>query len=280
VRPTEDTAAHERAQAAVARTRWQAIWAARWIVLGAALAAAVLALAVSAVIPKRFSASAIVRVTLPQSAGLSEQSVQAANDLASQYTQIATAGPIVAKAAASLGPAGAGLSAAVSASTVNSENLVQISARGDTAGAATARANAMAAAFVDTLNGENAANAAAAAHRFTHQLDLIQARLLVTQQKLDNNLTLRESGAALNQRQRAEVNALQNEVTSLEGAQQTLLSSQVSTGTPTLKLFSPSTSASQTQPRAPLYALVAFIVVLLSAAQIASFIGMSRSETR
>ncbi len=278
--PPTGVDAGEPVRASVPPTRWRAIWLARWIIIGAAVIAAALAVAVSQVIPKRFSASAIVRITLPQSAGLSEQSVQAANDLASQYTQIATAGPIVEKAAAKLGSAGAGLSAAISASTVSSENLVQLSARGNSAGVASARANAMAEAFVDTLNHENAANEAHNRAIYTRQLDRIQARLQTTEQKLDAVLAIRESGTALSRRQQAQVQALQSEVSSLEGIQQTLLDDQVPTGSPQLTLFSPATTASQTQPRALLYALVAFIVVLLSAAQIASFVGMNRTVER
>ena len=258
------------------QTRWQAIWWARWVILAAAIIAAALAIGVSKLIPTRYSASAIVRVTLPTSAGLSEQSVQAANDLASQYTQIATAAPVVEKAEASLGPAGAGLSSEISASTVSSENLVQITARGDSAEVAKDRANATAAAFAQQLNTENAQNAATAARASARQLEKVQSRLQKAQQRLDTVLAIRESGGTLTAHERAAIDSLQSEVSSLEGLQQSLFSSQVSTGTPTLKVFSPATGASKTQPRPSLYAIVAFIVVLLVAAQIATLVGTNR----
>lgn len=263
-----------------APSRWRAVWKARWLLIAAAIVAAGIAIAVSRVIPTRYSASAVVRVTLPQSAGLSEQSVQAANTLASQYSQVATAGPIVERAAVTLGGDGRGLSGDVSASTVSSENLVQISARASTSAVAVARANAMATAFAEYLNAENLKTATASTRAAAKQLTRVQARLQSAGLKLDTELARRESGKALTVPQRAELDALQAEVASLDSLQQSLLTREQSSGTPSLKLFSPATTASKTQPRPLLYAIVAFIVVLLGAAQIVSFVAANRTPAR
>jgi capsular polysaccharide biosynthesis protein len=258
------------------RTRWQAIWAARWYVLLSALIAAGLAYAASHVVPKRFSSAAVVRVTLPTSAGLSEQSVQAANGLANQYTQVATAGPILARAAATLGAAGQGLGGSVSASTVASQNLVQISARASSPGVAQARANAMAIAFASYLNEENAKAASGSTNAAKQQLGRIQGRIQKLQLQIDTLLASRESGLPLSVARRARLSSMQNEAASLQSLQQSLLVAQVGGGTPILRVFSPAGPGGQTQPRPTLYTVVAFLVVLLIAAQIAALLGTRR----
>ncbi len=251
------------------RTRWEAIWQARWYILVAAIAVGALAFLVSHLVPKRFSSSAIVRVTLPSSAGLSEQAVQASNDLASQYTQVATAGPIVARAAAKLGAQGHGLTGNVSASTVASQNLVEISARAGSATVAQDRANAMAKAFAHYLNRENARSANNSAGSSGKQLRRTQTRIQADELAIDTDLATREAGKPLTASQRAHLSSLESEVATLQSLQQSLLSAQIGAGTPTLSVFSPAGVGSQTQPRPTLYALVAFLVALLIASQIA-----------
>jgi len=250
-------------------TRWQAIWSARWYVLSAAVIAGVAVFAVSHLIPKRFSASAIVRVTLPSGAALSEQSVQASNDLASQYTQVATAAPILSRAAAKLGPTAASLSSDVTASTVAGENLVQISARGTSAGESEARANAVARAFVAYLNEENTkSSASAGAH-----LRTVQRQLQKVETNIENLQASREHGETLSKTKRLRLTTLQNEASSLQALEQSLFQAQVNSQAPNLSVFSPAGPGSQTQPQPKLYALVAFLVALLLASQAAVFLG-------
>jgi|ERR1700677_673848 len=261
-------------------TRWDAIWDARWWVLLAAVITAVVAFGVSHAIPKRFSSGAVVRVTLPATAGISEQSVQAANDLATQYTQIATAGPIVAQAASTLGSAGAGLTADVSAATVASQNLVKITARASSPTTAQDRANAMASAFTGYLNRENANNASRSAAASYAQLRHVQTRLQEIEVQIDQSLAVREGGRPLSTSKRAQLSLLQSESATLQSLQQSLLVAQVGGGTPTLSVFAPAGPGSQTQPRPTLYALVAFLVALLVAAQTAAFADARRGYRR
>jgi capsular polysaccharide biosynthesis protein len=254
-------------------SRWQLIWSARLWILGAAIAAAVLALIVAAIIPARYSASALVRVTLPTSAGLSEASVQAADDLASQDTQVATSRPIIARASAVLGQAGAGLTGAVSAATVSSQNLIKISARGDSAHESEQRANAVAGALTAYLNAEEAKNSSAGASLTSKRVGELEGRIEASETAIDSLLARREAGKALTPVERVHLQNLQSEVVSLQGLQQSLLVSSAGQGVPSLTVFAPAGQATKTQPKPAIYALVSFIVVLLIAAEIAVLAG-------
>lgn len=258
-------------------TRWSGVWSWKWLVLLAAIVVAAATFVVSGLIPKRFSASALIRVTLPSTTAISEQSVQAENDLATQYAQIAASSPIVERAQRHLGASGVGLLGDASASTVGSQNLVQITARASSATAAQARANALASAFTVYINHVNAVDVARGNASADGPIRRTQERLQSTQLEVDRSLTTREEGRPLTASERAHLSALEAEVASLQGIQQSLILGQDKQGAASVRVFSPADAGGQTQPRPTLYAIVAFLVALLLSAQIAAVAGPRRS---
>jgi hypothetical protein len=246
-------------------SRADAMWDAKWLILLAALVAAGIAVAASFVVPEQFSSSAMVRVSTPTNNGLSQDQVEGQNALANQYVQIAKTSPILTDAKKTLaGGDATGLTGAISASTVANQNLVRISATGDTAGGAARRANAVAGAFAHYVNSLNIRAGAAGTSKLTTRLRAVQTELTRTQGKIDDLITAgakNDSVALVQQQDLAAV---------LISQRQAILASGAS-ATPTLDVLAHAEAGGRTQPRPVLYALVACFVVAIAASQVAAF---------
>jgi hypothetical protein len=231
-----------------------------------AVAVAALVYVVSSLLPATYQASATVLVTVRATSGISDPTVTAANDLASQYAQLVATTPVIDAADKTLGTALS--TSSITAGTVNAENLIKINATSSTAARANASVNAVAQAFVAYVGRISAAQAADYVKLVTTNLAPLQALITAASQQ-------QASGTAA---QQAQATAL---LTTLVGEKQQVLGAAVQSSAATLpdvQLVSPGDGGSKTSPRPQLYALIAFIVVLLLLGRVLFVAGVRRSR--
>jgi capsular polysaccharide biosynthesis protein len=210
-------------------------------------------------LPATYESSAQFRVTVPNQAGLTEATVMAANDLATQYSQLAGATTVVNAAARTLKIPPAALSGEIAGSTVNAQNLVQVTASTDSPGSAQARASAVANALRKYIDGINARQSSTYSRNVSSGLLPLDAEIA--------RYTKRLNGASVTER--ANINLLLGSL--LSQRQQVLASTARDTaaGRPTLQGIASASTAVKTSPRPKLYALVALVAAALIAGRIA-----------
>jgi K+ transporter len=215
---------------------------------------------VSDSITPTYESSASFRVVIPNQAGLNDTVITAANDLATQYSQLATATPVINVAARQLRERPSALKKEITGSTVNAQNLVEVTASAEQGPVAERRADAVITAlraYVDRINvqqsrtySNNVSEGLAPVEKeiqyYTTQLK--QAKTLIERQNL--NLLL---GSLLAQRQGTLSSLAEN----------------AAAGRPTLQGISQQSAADKVRPRPELYALVGGIVAALIAARVA-----------
>jgi len=228
------------------------------VVVAVSVLAAGIAYAVSRSLPASYQSSATFRVTVPNQQGVNDSVVTAANDLASQYAQLVDSTPVLDAAATTLHVPASSLNGKIGASTVNAQNLVQVTASAATPAVAEARASAAVYALVEYLDTINAKQGSIYAANASKALAPIDRTL--------TNLT-RRLGTDKPGMQASDAAVL---ASLLSQRQQVLdsLATNVAAGLPTLQVISPGNGASQVSPRPKLYALITFVVVLLIAARI------------
>jgi hypothetical protein len=210
-------------------------------------------------LPATYESSAQFRVTVPNQAGLTEAAVLASNDLATQYSQLATASTVIAAAARELKIAPAQLAGEISGATVNAQNLVQVTASADHPADAQARAAAVADALRRYIDRINARQSATYSRNVTSGLVPLDEEIA--------RYTKRLNGASESERQ--SINLLLGSL--LSQRQQVLASTarDAAAGRPTLQGVASASAATKTTPRPKLYALVALIAAGLVCGRIA-----------
>jgi capsular polysaccharide biosynthesis protein len=210
-------------------------------------------------LPATYESNAQFRVSVPNQAGLTEATVMAANDLATQYSQLASASTVIDAAARTLKISPSQLSGEISGSTVNAQNLVQVTASADTPGAAQARASAVADALRRYIDRINARQSATYSRNVTSGLVPLDEEIA--------SYTKRLQSASETERQ--SINLLLGSL--LSQRQQVLASTARDTaaGRPTLQGIASASAATKTSPRPKLYALVALVAAGLVSARIA-----------
>jgi capsular polysaccharide biosynthesis protein len=239
-----------------------------WILL-IAVAAAAATFVVSSVVPKTYSASATVSITLPpsESATASGQGVTAVGDLASQYASLATIGPVVARASRESGIPGSTLSKSVSAGTISGENLISVRGEARTASGSTLRANSIAGSLAHYVNASSAAQATSYTQSVAAKLKPLDKQVSKLTQEVSNkslSVTARsvlQSSLGTLLVQRGELESVTVENTSSQ---------------PTAEFLAPATGSSIIDPKRSLYTAVAFVVMLLIAGQLSVSIAQYR----
>jgi hypothetical protein len=242
-----------------------------WSLIVAVIAAVVVAGAVYVVskrLPATYQASGTFRVTVPNQIGINDSVVTAANDLASQYAQLATAQPVQAATAATLGVPPSTLNGKITASTVAAQNVVQVNASGPNASVATARAQAATqalATYIQSINSHESRNYGRLVSRglgpINAQIGQVQARLKNDDpnQRQSDLIVL---GSLIGQHNQA----IQSVATNTAGGQ------------PSVQVVSPGGGAAISYPKPSLYALIGFIVALLIALRLAYVLGNRHRE--
>jgi capsular polysaccharide biosynthesis protein len=209
-----------------------------------------------------YQASGTIRIALPSQGGLSDPVVIASNDLATQYAQLVDTPQVRALAAASLAVAPASLDGKLSGSTVSAQNLLKVTATGSSSAAAQARAKAAVAAVQRYLSGLTTVQNAqylASLKRGLNATPLLEQRLRIGRLGT-GQLSVTVAGL------RGEV--LNQGVRDAAGNQ------------PSFQVVDPGAGATVTYPKPSLYALVAFVVVLLISLRVAFVASRSGEADR
>lgn len=254
--------------------RFDTVWRAKWVILVVAVVLAALTYGVSNLLPPTFQSASLVQVTAINNGVTSQaDTVTASNSLAAQYAQYATSGPVIEVAVAHLGTgaAAASLGSRVAAATVANQNLVKITVQASSAAAAQQGADAVASA----LNAYIGAQGDAAVTSF--------AQSLQTQLKgLDDSISSTRAAAAKASTAAVGAPAGSAAITTLN-TQETLLSellirretlsSQAASAEVSLRpssgVVGSAGPGTQVQPNPKLYSVVALIVGLFGAAEVA-----------
>ncbi len=248
--------------------RW---WSPRaLIVLVLALLVAAAVYEISNRAPARYQSSATVRVSVQTTSGISDPAVTAANDLASQFAQLASSTPVVDYAAALLGVPAKDLEGNITAGTVAAQNLVRVTATGSGPAQAQARATAVAKAFVVYLDRIDAQQVSRYQKAITSKLGPLTREIEAARKRLgsSNPETQRNATVLLS---------------GLLGQQQTVLSSVAQSSAaaqPSLQLVSPGGTATKASPKPTLYAAIGFLATLLLLGRFLYVVGVRRSVLR
>lgn len=236
----------------------------------AAVVVAALVFAISDRLPASYQSSAVVRVSVQATDGISDPSVTAANDLASQFAQLASTAPVVEAAEAHLGSQAGNIGGQVTAGTIAAQNLIRISVKGSNPTQAQERTTAVANAFVAYIEHIDAAQANAYAHAVTSKLGPLDREIAAVRKTLaSGNPEVQRNAAAL--------------LSSLVGEQQTVFSSVAqgaAAAKPNVQLVAPGGTGTKTSPRPLLYAAVGFLVTILLLGRLLYVLGSRRVESR
>jgi len=250
---------------------WIILRSAHWIVL-VALVIAGAAYGISKIVTPVYSSTVAVGVRAAPVSGVSDAAT-GSNDLASQYAQLATTPAVIAAAAAAAGASASDLQAQVSAGTVNAQNVVDIKAQASTADAAATRANAVAQAFVSVVRTTNAQQAAQLASQMQQELGG-DATVRAAQQSVaaaESALASTPRAGHARSDAQAQLTAAQNRLSTLISSHEqaiSVLEQQTAAAQPTITVLGSAGPGSLVAPRPTLYAVIAFVVGLLIAAQL------------
>jgi O-antigen/teichoic acid export membrane protein len=246
----------------------------RWWTLGtlALVLVAVLVAAVVYVVSNRtsptYQSSAVVRVSVQATTGISDPAVTAANDLASQFAQLASTEPVVNDAASRLGT-GTNLGS-ITAGTIAAQNLIRISVTGSSASQAKARTTAVAKAFVAYVNRINARQASDYARAVTSKLGPLDREIAAARKRL--------LSASLEAKREATVL-----LSSLIGQEQTVLTTVAQSSAaaqPHVQLVAPGGAAKKTSPKPLLYAGIGLLATVLLLGRLLYMLGVRRVNIR
>jgi capsular polysaccharide biosynthesis protein len=236
------------------------------MVLLAALLVGAAVFGVSSTVPATYESSAVVRVSVHATGGISDPAVTAANDLASQYAQLASTSLVVDAAADRLGRAGRGLTGDVSAGTVAAQNLIRVTVTGSSAEQARRRATAVTVSFVRYVNRLSARQADVYTRTVASKLRPLDADITQAREQLSTGTPDAQRNATvllsslLVQRQQVESSVAE----SAAAAQ------------PDVQLIANGSAGVKTSPKPLLYASVGFVIVLLLLGRLAYIVGMRR----
>jgi capsular polysaccharide biosynthesis protein len=225
--------------------------------IAAILAATLAAIAVyvaSGHLPATFQSSATIRVAIQSTSDVNDGTITASNDLASQYAQIASTGTVIGLARKQLDGADAQLTGNdVVASTVAAQNLVKITVNGHDGGQSQRRADAVGTAFVEGLRELNGRQAEQYSNEVSSRLGPIDRSIALTRRELSGGTQDSRRNAAIVlaslivQRQQVQASIAQN----------------VAAMQPTLTQVAGAGPGEKVSPKPKLYAIVAFVIVLL-----------------
>ncbi len=251
---------------------FEVLWAAKvWIAAIAVLLAGATYVA-SSLIGPTFESSAVVQVTSPRTSGSgTSDAITASNDLAAQYAQLASTQPVIAIAVKQLGAPGAGLAAAVSASTVANQNLVRITSQAPTADAARARADAVAGALRSYVAQQSDDAVAAYSATFAAGLEPLDADIANAEKQVAS-ATRTASSASPGSAAITSLTNAQARLSELVLRRQQALAQRITDEAslrPSVTSLGSAAPGDKVQPKPLLYSLVALLAGAFIAAQVA-----------
>jgi uncharacterized protein involved in exopolysaccharide biosynthesis len=258
--------------------RLGAVWAARWWIICATVAAVVLTVAATFVVPTVYSADTEVSLSASPAVSTNAQDmVTAANSLAAQYAQVVTSTPVLSGAVATGGMSIDSLRTHVSSGTLASQNIVRVTAQAAGPAAARRAATAVANSLVSYVDSQGSALAKGYSGAIAAQLAPLDAQVAQAQTGVTSARKQLAQAAASNSQPAvsaaaALLNAAQSLLSTLTDRRAALTaqaSLQSASLVPVASVLGGATSAHQVQPRPILYATVAGLLALALSAQAA-----------
>lgn len=161
--------------------RLSILWRTKWTIAISAVLAGVCAGLVATIPQTQYSAEATIRVSLLSARGVPREIVLAQNELAAQYTLLATSRPVLAAAEQLAGgPVGT-----VQATPINGYNIIGITTTAPSAKIAADRADAVAHALVTYVKTADEAAATSANKAVAPQLEQLDAQIKTAQSSVD-----------------------------------------------------------------------------------------------
>jgi capsular polysaccharide biosynthesis protein len=198
-----------------------------------------------------YQSSGTIRIGIPSQNGISDPNVTAANDLATQYAQLVGSDQVKTQTAQALNVPSNSLNGKLSGSTVAAQNLLQVTASGDSATQAHDRATAAVAVVQVFLSGVTA--------RQSGQYLAAVKKALGAPPRVSAPPHSPPGAAA-----QAALSQATARQTLLDQAARDAAGNQ-----PDFQVVDAAGSAKQTSPKPKLYALVAFVVTLLITGRLA-----------
>lgn len=245
----------------ILRRRW-------WLILILALAIAAATYAVSSRVPAQFSSTASLSIQVKGSNDPND-SVTAANNMASQYAQLVTGASVLQTAAQTLSRSDArGLSTAVSGGTVADQNIVQVRASGSSPGQAQRRASAVVTALGAYVNRISSHATDAYSSTARAQLKPVDAQIAKISAQIAS-----ASHDTLTSGRYVALQATLSTLIAQRSSAEAAIAQNATNGQPTLDLVSAAGSGSQVAPKPKLYAGVAFVLALILVSQAVVFLA-------
>jgi capsular polysaccharide biosynthesis protein len=198
-----------------------------------------------------YQASGTIRIAIPSQNGISDPNVTAANDLATQYAQLVSSDQVKTQTAQALSVAPNTLNGKLSGGTIAAQNLIQVTASGDSAAQAHDRATAAVVVvqnFLASVTAQQNGQYLATVRKALGKPPRVSAP--------PNSPPGAAAQAALSQAT-ARQQVIDQTARDAAGNQ------------PDFQVVDAAGSATQTSPKPKLYALVAFVVALLIAGRLA-----------
>jgi capsular polysaccharide biosynthesis protein len=253
------------------------LWRARRPIVLVTVAVALAVFGVSHVVTPTYSSSETVQIIASQTPGGSPSDVaSASNTLAAQDAQIVKSDAVLAPAAASLHVSTSELSEHISAGTVASQNLVQITAQSSDADEAKAWPGAVATSLKAVIQANAASQVATVEDNGRRQLAAVQAQIstLVATTRAEADPPPAEGSAAYLQYE-ANLNTLTGLYES-RGTVDADLALETSAAEPQIVPLSTATAPTELSPKPSLYTGIAAAAAFLIACQIAISVARRR----
>jgi hypothetical protein len=218
----------------------------------------------------RYQSSATVRVSVQATAGISDPAVTAANDLASQFAQLASSAPVINGAARRLRVPSNDLAGTVTSGTIAAQNLIRISATGSSPTQAQERATSVARSFVGYIDQIDAKQVGSYEAAVTSKLKPLAAEIAVARKRLQSTNTEVQRNATV-----LLSGLLSQQQTVLNGIAQSSAAAQ-----PSLQLVAPGSAGAKVSPKPTLYAGIGLLATLLLLGRFLYVLGMRRVGSR
>ena len=250
--------------------RVSAMWRARYAIVASTLLVGIAVYFLASAAPAVYSSSATLSITAASTPGGSAQDVAlASNSLAAQDALLVTSDSVLAAAAHQLGISPSTLSSHLSSGTLNSQNLIQITAQGPVGNDALRWVQATTSAFQAYLAQRAQSTSTSLRNSITAETESLQQQINELQLVIHNA----ESAPAGST---AEINlqSYESQLTQLVGTRGSLIANTalaIASQQPVITVIVSGTAPKKVSPRPTLYASVAALLTLLVACQLAVF---------
>ncbi len=255
--------------------RLGAIWSARLPIILGTVGTAILVFLVSSIVPPVYTSSATVSLNAASTPGGSAQDVAlASNALAAQDAQLVQTDSVLSAASQTAGVSASTLRSHLSAGTVGSQNLIQITMQAPKAADAPHWADAVAVAFQASLIQRADANSAALQNNVAKQSAILTTEITQLQQSIAAASGATPGSAAL-----AVLESEENQLTNLIATRATLTSSTalaIASQHPNVNIVVASTAPSKVSPKPAFYSLIGALIALLVGCQLAVVMARRR----